>query len=64
MNTASESVKLKFQEKIDDFEEKRDELEAKYEKLLDVADDEWDDAKESFKTRFARLKEKLKNTIE
>ena len=47
-----------------DFEEKRDELQAKYEKLVDIADDEWDDAKESFKTRFARLKEKLKNALD
>jgi len=32
--------------------------------LVDIADDEWDDAKESFKTRFARLKEKLKNALD
>ena len=64
MKTASENLKHQFQEKIDDFEEKRDELQAKYEKLVDIADDEWDDAKESFKTRFARLKEKLKNALD
>ena len=64
MQTASETLKVKYKKQIDEFEQKRDELEDKYEAFADIAEDKWNEAKQTFSMHVASLKEKLKKTFD
>ena len=62
--TASAEMKLKYHEQINDLKEKKSALESKYHEVMDMAEDKWDDAKESVKTGMESLKDTMKHLFD
>jgi hypothetical protein len=64
MEAASDDMKKELVTQLVNLEEKKETLSSKYNELMAAAEDQWDDAKESFKTHSESLKTKLKELLD
>jgi len=64
LDKASDDIKVNYKDELEHLAERRTAIEKRYHALADVAEDEWEDAKETFQMHMESLRSKIKNIFD